>query len=582
MLRLDRQDHSRYGHGDMDDPSRLGPEERARSIATLKGEVFDVVIIGGGVTGCGAALDAAGRGLKVALVEQRDFASGTSSRSSKMFHGGLRYLEQFRFGLVREALRERNLMTRELCPYLAEPTRFLYPLKHRLWERIYVGAGVLFYDLLAAVGTSTLPWHRHHSLRSARELAPCLKDDAMVGAVSYSDVVVDDARHTVILARTAAAAGAALVSSARAVGLSHTENGLHTVLVDDLEGGEHIELRGHAVLNTTGVWTDEIEAWDGDERSHVQASKGIHLVIPKEAIDLNIGLILRTEVSVLFIIPWDRHWIVGTTDTPWNLHKAHPAASRADIDYLLQHVNAVLRAPLRQTDIVGVYAGLRPLLVGESEVTSRLSREHSVRKVVPGLVSVAGGKYTTYRVMARDAIDAVATELPVPVPPSTTERIPLIGVSDHDEPASSKLPEAAMIRLYKRYGDRVSDLVAMIDRDPALGQFVAGAEPYIGAEVVYGVTHEGALHLDDILTRRTRISIETSHRGIESADEVARLMAQHLGWDQATIDREVVHYLARVNAERDSQTKLDDTTADAARMGAPDVRMGAESSDPAS
>jgi glycerol-3-phosphate dehydrogenase len=490
----------------------------------------------------------------------------------------LRYLEQFRFGLVREALRERNLMVETICPYLTEPTRFLYPLRHRLWERLYVGAGVLLYDLLAAMGKSTLPWHRHHSRRATRRLAPGLREDALIGAVSYSDVVVDDARHTVVLARTAAAAGAAMVSSARAVGL-HPGNGSgHRVVIDDLETGERIEVESHAVLNTTGVWTDQIEAWSGDRRSHVRASKGIHLVIPREAIDLKIGLILRTEVSVLFIVPWDRYWIVGTTDTPWNLHKAHPAASRTDIEYLLGHVNTVLRRPLGDEDIVGVYAGLRPLLVGESEVTSRLSREHAVRRVVPGLISVAGGKYTTYRVMARDAIDAVAAELPGQIPPSRTESIPLVGVSEQSMPTPSNIPEANFRRLLKRYGDRVSDLDEMIELDPALGHFVTGAEPYLRAEVLYGVTHEGALHLDDILTRRTRISIETGHRGTESAQDVARIMATALDWDETTIAREIEHYLARVRAERDSQTQPDDTTADAARMGAPDVRMGADRS----
>lgn len=565
----------------MTDKSALGPSERLASIEALRSEVFDVVIVGGGVTGCGSALDAASRGLRVALVEQRDFAAGTSSRSSKMFHGGLRYLEQLRFGLVREALSERNLMVERLCPFLVEPQRFLYPLRHRVWERLYVGAGVFLYDILAAAGKSPLPRHRHHSRAKAMALAPGLRRDSLVGAVSYSDVVVDDARHTVLVARTAAAFGANMVSSARAVGIANGPDGLRRITVDDLEHGTRFEVRCRSVLNTTGVWTDEIESWAGERETHVVASKGIHLVVPRTAIDMQVGLIVRTKTSVLFVIPWDRHWIVGTTDTPWNLHKAHPAASRADIDYLLNEVGTVLRQPLTHDDIVGVYAGLRPLLVGESESTSRLSREHSVRQVVPGLVSVAGGKYTTYRVMAADGVDAIARHLPSPVPPSRTRDIPLVGTGSGSPSNPSSLPVSARPRLARRYGDRILDLDALVADNPALGEYVASAAPYLRAEVVYGVTHEGALHLDDILTRRTRISIETKHRGTESAHDVAGLMAPILGWDRETVDREVGHYLARVEAERDSQTKLDDTTADAARMGAADVRIGADEPGPA-
>jgi glycerol-3-phosphate dehydrogenase len=550
----------------MDDPSKLGPDYRAASLRRMESEKFDVLIVGGGVTGCGAALDAASRGLKVALVEQRDFAAGTSSRSSKMFHGGLRYLEQFQFGLVREALRERNLMVETLCPYLATPTRFLYPLTHRLWERAYVGAGVLLYDILARAGGGTLSGHRHHSRTGALQMAPGLNPDVLVGGVSYSDVIVDDARHTMVLARTAASLRACLMTSTRVIEIVENHGRVIGALVQDLESGRVVRIDATAVLNTTGVWTDEIEAMAGQHQLNVRASKGIHIVVPKEAVDLAIGLILRTERSVLFIIPWKEFWIIGTTDTDWELGKAHPAASRTDIAYLLAEVNRVLTVPLGTDDIVGVYAGLRPLLRGESDITSKLSREHSVREVRPGLVSVAGGKYTTYRVMARDAIDAIATMVDREVPRSNTGTIPLVGTGNGPDKAGSG-------RLHSRYGDRASDLTRLISTEPRLGEPVPGAAPYLLAEVVYGTSHEGALHLDDILTRRTRISIETAHRGTDSARDVARIMAPILNWDGATVEREVGHYLARVEAERDSQSKADDETADAARMGAPDVRM---------
>lgn len=559
----------------MSDPSQIGPEYRRASLERLKTETFDVVIVGGGVTGCGAALDAASRGLNVALVEQRDFAAGTSSRSSKMFHGGLRYLEQLEFGLVREALRERNLMVSTLCPYLATPTRFLYPLTHRFWERPYVGSGVLLYELLARLGGNSLQGHSHHSKKGALALAPGFKPEALIGAVTYSDVVVDDARHTAILARTAASHGAVMATSARLISLTPESESINRVVVRDLESADEFAVRTSVILNTTGVWTDEIEELAGEQKTNVRASKGIHILVPRSAIDLGTGAILRTEKSVLFVVPWKEFWIIGTTDTDWDLHKAHPAASHTDINYLLQHVNRVLLNPLTHEDIVGVYAGLRPLLKGESEATSKLSREHSVRIVKPGLISVAGGKYTTYRVMAMDAIDAVARELARPVPRSHTAAIPLIGAgNDVERGLAAGLTPPQFEHLIHRYGDRVGDMFDLIDQDRSLREEINGSAPYLRAEAVYGVTHEGALHLDDVLTRRTRISIETRHRGTDSAREVAELMADPLGWDQETIDREVAHYLARVAAERDSQSKTDDATADAARMGAPDVRMG--------
>jgi glycerol-3-phosphate dehydrogenase len=285
---------------------------------------------------------------------------------------------------------------------------------------------------------------------------------------------------------------------------------------------------------------------------------------------------------VLFVIPWGTHWIIGTTDTPWHLDRAHPAASSADIAYLLDQVNRWLDRPVTGADIVGVYAGLRPLLAGESDETSRLSREHAVLMPVPGLVLVAGGKYTTYRVMAEDAVDAAVESLPG-VPASRTAHLPLVGAHRWDAvrdagpelAEGAGLPEAAVERLLHRHGDRIGDVLALVREHPALGRPLTGAEDYLAAEVVHAVTAEGARHLDDVLTRRTRISIETSHRGVESAPEVAALMAGPLEWDEERTAREVEHYAARVAAERESQRMPDDRTADAARLGAPDVRAAA-------
>lgn len=551
--------------------ARLGPEQRRAALQRMANEVFDIVVVGGGVTGCGCALDAATRGLSVALVEQRDYASGTSSRSSKLIHGGLRYLEQRHFGLVREALHERGLLLRRLAPHLVHPVPFLFPLRHH-WERAYIGAGVLLYDTLGGAGA--VPRHRHLSRRGALDLAPALRADALVGAIQYYDAQVDDARHTLALARTAAENGAVLASSTRVVGFLRQSERVAGVRVHDLESGDEIDIRARQVINATGVWTDELQelvGGDGRGQLRVRASKGIHLVVQRDRLPSSTGIILRTEKSVLFVIPWGQHWIIGTTDTDWHLDLAHPAASRADIDYLLEHVNAVLDTPLRHTDIVGVYAGLRPLLAGESESTSRLSREHAVAEPAPGLVVVAGGKYTTYRVMASDAVDAAARGLRQPVPPSRTETIPLLGAVGYQAAlnARARLAKIAGLEirwiehLLGRYGAEVQALLALAAERPELGRPLPGAEAYLAVEIAYAASHEGALHLDDVLTRRTRISIETWDRGLAAAEPAARVMGAELSWDAATVRREVEHYRARVDAERESQEQPDDHTADA-------------------
>ena len=554
----------------------LSARQRAEDLARMANETFDVVVIGGGVTGTGTALDAVTRGLSVALVEQRDYASGTSSRSSKLFHGGLRYLEQFKFGLVREALAERNLMLNHLCPHLARPVSFVYPLKHRVWERPYVGAGVLLYDIMASRADSPLPRHEHLSQSSLLELAPAIDPDTVVGAIRYWDARIDDARHTMMLARTAASYGAALASSTRVQDLVEDNGQVTGVKVIDLESGHSLTVRARRVINATGVWTDDIEEMASLEGLNVQASKGIHLVVPRDRIRSDTGMILRTEGSVLFVIPWDGHWIIGTTDTPWNLRRDHPAASRTDIEYLLKWANTVLTPPLAADDIVGVYAGLRPLLVGETDDTSKLSREHAVLESENGLISVAGGKYTTYRVMARDAVDIAAAGLGPDVPESRTDEIPIVGAADFErlrhEPPPGTIAEDDYQRLLGQYGSLVTELAALIEDHNDLSTPLVDDAPYLKVEVIYAASHEGALHLDDVLTRRTRVSIETRHRGTRAATETARLMGTVLGWDQSTQDREIEHYLARVDAERDSQRQLDDQTADAARMGAPDVR----------
>jgi glycerol-3-phosphate dehydrogenase len=581
---------SRYTAG------RLSPARRVADLRRLRDEEFDVLVIGGGATGAGAALDAASRGLRVALVEARDLAAGTSSRSSKLIHGGLRYLEQLELHLVHEALTERGLLASRLAPHLVRPVPILVPLTGptgvralpgRTARRAYYGLGVAAYDAFAGLfGQGRgMPLHRHLSRDGARRIFPSLRADALNGAIRYYDGQVDDARLVVTVARTAASLGAAVVTSARVTGFVRQAREVVGVRVRDLEapGSPDFEVRAKTVIAATGVWSDDMTQMLNDvgvrPGLRVRASKGVHLVVPRSAITGDAGLILRTARSVLFVIPWGGHWIIGTTDTDWQLDRSHPAASALDIRYLLDQVNDVLERPLTTDDIEGVYAGLRPLLSGDSESTSTLSREHAVVEPMLGLFIVAGGKYTTYRVMASDVVDRVVRRLGIPSS-SLTAQLPLLGADGyaaawrdrHDIARRHGVPAGVVEHLLERYGTLTTHLLAMISAEPLLGSPLAGAPEYLAAEVAYAAQAEGALHLDDVLTRRTRISFETPHRGVESAAHAAEVLGQVLGWDEAVRAREVEHYLARVEAERQSQQMPDDAAADAAAVGAPDVR----------
>jgi glycerol-3-phosphate dehydrogenase len=555
-------------------------------MSSALGSELDVLVVGGGIVGAGTALDAVTRGLSTGLIEQRDLASGTSSRSSKLIHGGLRYLEMLDFALVKEALQERGLLLTRLAPHLVRPVPFLYPLTRRGWERPYVGAGLALYDAMAMLGKYDMgvPRHRHLLKRQVARIAPDFKSDNLAGAIKYYDCQVDDARLVLTVARTAAAHGALIATRTKVVGFVREGERVVGVRAHDLEKDVEFEISARVVVNAAGVWTDEIQEMVGGRGAlHVQASKGIHLVVPRDRIRSEAGFITRTPTSVLFVIPWGRHWIIGTTDTPWKLDKAHPAASRADIDYVLENVNHILREPLDYDDVEGVYAGLRPLLHGESEPVSKISREHTVVTPVPGLVMIAGGKLTTYRVMGKDAVDAASHSLRttgnLTIRDSITDRVPLVGADGFETRSNQRvmlarrsgLHVARIDHLLSRYGGLVDDILDLIAQRRGLAAPIVGAEDYLAAEVVYAVTHEGARHLDDVMTRRTRISIETFDRGVAAATYIARLMGDELGWDEVRLEAEVDHYLRRVEAERQSQEKLTDQEADEARVAAPDL-----------
>ena len=537
-------------------------------------ETFDVVVVGGGVTGSGVALDAATRGLSVALLEARDLASGTSSRSGKTFHGGLRYLEQRNFRLVREAAHERNLSLRLLCPHLARATPFLFPLTHRGWERVYMGIGIALYDLLGGA-RGAVPRHRHLGRRRALREYPSLNPDRITGALQYYDALFDDARHTATVARTAAAHGAAIATRAEVVGVLRDGGRVTGVRARDLESGRDLEVRGRCVISATGAWADLVGQLTGESQVEVAPAKGVHILVPADRIRAQGAFIARTADSILSIRPWGRHWLIGTTDTPWAHDRAAPVANAEDIAYLLEVTNGWLRVPLTTDDIVGVYSGVRPLAsgsVGGGATTAALSRDHAILPGPEGMFTIIGGKYTTSRRMAEDAVDAAAGYLGGPIPASVTAALPLLGADGWMAlrnrrgrlAAATGLPVEQVDHLLGRYGSLVGELFELIAERPGLARPLDGAMEYLEVEAVYAATHEAALHLDDALARRMRISIETRDRGVAAAPRVAELMGEVLGWDESRRAGEVADWTARVDAERRAEAEATDDAAFAA------------------
>jgi len=588
-------------------PGVLDARDRDETIRVLAAEPLDVLVIGGGITGAGAALDAASRGLRVGLVESRDLAAGTSSRSSKLIHGGLRYLEQGDFKLVREALRERDLLVSRLAPHLVRPVPFLYPLYKKVVERPYVGAGLVIYDAMEGV-KRPVPHHRHLTTRGALRRAPALRPDRLAGAMMYYDAQVDDARYTVTVARTAARYGALVLTRGTAVALLRDGANVTGATVRDEESGRVFDVRAARVIVCAGVWSDLVHEASGVRAGYqVRMSKGVHLVMDRSAIEADTGMIVRTAKSVLFFIPWDKRWIVGTTDTDWSGDRDEPAATAEDVDYILREANRVLARPLTRGDVLAVYAGLRPLVAepaadasprdsrpqdprpqdkragkllslrhaadghavaghaldgraadghapetgaASEKPTTKLSREHVVDAPLPGLVSVAGGKFTTYRLMARDVVDAAVAGLPGPVPPSVTGLLPLLGAdglpavraSAGRTAADYGVPLTVAEHLIARYGSLAAEVLDEIRADQALGKPLVDGYPYLRAEVAYAVTHEGALHPEDVLARRVRLLIEAADGGLSAAPEVVTIMAGLLGWNRRRRAAELRRY----------------------------------------
>lgn len=559
---------------------------RLNDLEEMSSGELDVLVIGGGVTGAGIALDSASRGLTTGIVEAQDWASGTSSRSSKLVHGGLRYLYQLDFALVAEALRERGLLLERTAPHLVKAQPFLWPLKTPVIERAYSAVGVGMYDALAQVAhKGSVPIQKHYSKKGALELFPDIKEDALCGAIRFYDARVDDARLVVTLVRTAVEYGAKAVSRTQVVELLHEGKRVVGAVLEDLHSGKKYEVRAKHVINATGVWTEKTQSLSGDSGGlKVLASKGIHIVVPKEKINGETGLFLRTEKSVLFIIPWDRYWVIGTTDTKYVEDLRHPVADSEDIDYILDHANDVLANPLTRDDVIGVYAGLRPLLQpkvkeGESAKSTQVSREHTVAEIVPGFTAIAGGKLTTYRVMAEDAVDFALGKARAKELPSVTTTTPLAGAAGYQAMWNNRQHLAEQMgldldvveHLLNRYGSEVTILADLIEEDESLREQIAGAEPYIRAEIVFAARFEGALHLDDVMMHRTRLNYEVKDRGVKASEEIAGILADELEWDEERKNKEIDLYRQRCEAQDAAEDLPSEAKAVARRLEAPEV-----------
>ncbi len=545
--------------------SQLNPQQRAAALTSLATEEFDILIIGGGVNGVGAALDAVTRGLKVALVESHDFAAGTSSRSSKLIHGGLRYLEQYDFKLVREALRERELMVSTQCPHLVKPVSFLYPLTEKVKERTYVGAGLALYDALRGMKRA-LPSHKHLTGKTIAAISPSLRQDIITGAIRYFDAQVDDARHTMMIARTAARHGAVMATGVRVEDLIRNGKRVTGVVAVDTATKKKITISAKATIMCAGVWSDELHAkFELTPGYTVAMSKGVHIVLPGDAIKSQDGIILKTPVSVLFLIPWGDKWIVGTTDTPYDGDRANPRATQEDVQYILDQANRVLEPQIKADDILGVFAGLRPLVANKTgSATTKLSREHTVDRPAPGFVSIAGGKYTTYRVMAKDAVDLAVLDLRRLVNESVTDKLPLIGADGYfalvqqTSKISEKysISEATVTHLLDRYGSLIEEILEIIDADSSMAQRLIPELPYIKAEILHAVTHEGALSVEDVLLRRTRISFEAFDGGVDVASDVAKIIGAQLGWGAKERSASVDSFTELMEKEEEALVEL--------------------------
>jgi glycerol-3-phosphate dehydrogenase len=538
-----------------------GPlDRRRRDLDALANEQFDVLIVGGGIVGCGALLDATSRGLRAALVEREDIAVGTSSRSSRLIHGGLRYLEQLRFGLVREALAERARILR-LAPHLVRLEPLLFPLVGRpITTRAFYEAGMTLYDILGARRDGG--WHRHLSVAETLERCPAIRTRNLRGGLVFHDAVEDDARYTLAVARTAREAGAIVVTRAHAEGLIEEGGRVVGARLRDVASGNAatLEVRARAVVDATGVWAADPTAPLSGGSTRILPSRGAHLVVRRDRIPSSVGMTIRVPGKVVFLVPWPGHWLIGTTDAPYDGPVDRPTAGAAEVDELLTAVNRVLDVDLGRDDVVGTYAGLRPLIAPSDGSTVTASREHRVVREPSGLVRVGGGKFTTYRVMARDTIDAALIGLGAGAPsssrPSRTAALRLIGAADRpdldrlavDLASRHGLALTVARSLVDRHGTAASDVAALGLASDQLRP-LAPDHDHLEVEVTWAARRELALSLDDVLARRMRLVHELKDRAAGIAPRVAELLGAELGWDPERRRCEVDLFVAAAQRE---------------------------------
>jgi glycerol-3-phosphate dehydrogenase len=534
-----------------------GPlEQRRLDLATLTERPLDVLVVGGGIVGAGAALDAATRGLRVGLVERDDIAVGTSSRSSRLIHGGLRYLEQYRFGLVREALTERSRIL-HLAPHLVTIQPLLFPLFGLpVVTRAFYQAGMTLYDVLGARKDGG--WHRHLSVPEVLELAPAMRRERLRGGLLFHDGVEDDARYTLAVARSAREDGATIVTRVRAGSLIEEGGRVVGARVRDTLDGADGEIRARVVIDATGVWGADPSSPLAGGSTRLLPSRGAHLVVPRSRIPSDVGLTIRVPGKVVFLVPWPHFWLVGTTDAPYDGPIDRPTAGTDEVDELLAAVNHVLDIGLTRADVVGTYAGLRPLIAPSDGSTIRASREHRVVVESNGLVRVSGGKYTTYRLMAEQTVDAAVGVLDGGgvVRPSGTVGRRLLGAADRaalDGLAASLarsegLDPAVTARLVARHGTQAPDVLALGHELGLLGLLVDGEE-HLEVEVAWAARHELALSIDDVLARRIRLVHELPDRAASLAPRVAAILGAELGWDESRQGAEVAAFLDGASRE---------------------------------
>jgi glycerol-3-phosphate dehydrogenase len=531
--------------------------ERTTALQRLGDERFDLLVVGGGITGAGVALDATTRGLRTALVERDDFASGTSSKSSKLVHGGLRYLEQREFHLVYEALYERQRAL-ENAPHLVRVLPFLVPILARggvIDRRLarVLGSALWLYDLTGGLRIG----RRHHRIPVDAALAhmPTLARDRLAGAYVYYDAQADDARLTLTIARTAAVHGAAVANYAAVQGIE--KDGDHVVGARVEADGREIVVRARAIVNAAGVWADDVRALDeGSHPASIRPAKGIHVTVPWSKVRNDIAAIVPVagDHRSVFVVPWGDTTYIGTTDTDYDGPLADPPCTAADVDYLLAAVNGVTDEKLTDADVVGTWAGLRPLLrQGHGTRTADLSRRHSVRTSASGVITVTGGKLTTYRRMAADAVDAALGVLGERSRPSRTKHLRLFGGEGLDPPVAALEPSEHE-HLTGRFGTDADVVLGLVADDPDLGAALVPELPYLRAEARYAVRYEMARTLDDVLSRRTRARLLARDASAAAAADVADILAVDLGWSPAERDAQVAAYRASVAAERGDLT----------------------------